>query len=158
MIHRRFQIAAYILAFIAVVDQMSKWWLVTHVMTPPPHPIYINAFLNLVLVWNKGVTFGLLSRFGEGAVPWILVGIAVVILGLLGRWLWRTSSTLVASALGLVMGGAVGNVIDRVRYGAVVDFLDFHLDGWHWYSFNLADSAIVVGVALLLLDGLVRGR
>ncbi len=157
MIHRRFQIAAYLLAFTAMCDQMSKWWLLSRIMRPP-HPVYINAVFNLDLVMNKGVTFGLLSKFGEGAVPWILVGIAVVIIFLLGRWLWRTHSTLVAVGLGLIMGGAIGNVMDRIRYGAVVDFLDFHIDGWHWYSFNLADSAIVIGVALLLLDGLVRGR
>ena len=90
--------------------------------------------------------------------PIFLIGVAVIILFLLGRWLWRTSSTTVALALGGIMGGAVGNVIDRVRYGAVVDFLDFYYRNYHWYAFNVADAAIVTGVALLLIDGMVRGK
>ena len=91
-------------------------------------------------------------------MPYFLTAVAAVILFLLGRWLWRTTSALVAIGLGAIMGGAIGNVIDRLRFGAVVDFLDFHYEHYHWYAFNIADAAIVTGVCLLLLDSLVRGR
>jgi lipoprotein signal peptidase len=91
-------------------------------------------------------------------VPAVLVIAAFLILFLLTRWLLRTSSLLVALSLGAVMGGAIGNVIDRLRFGAVVDFIDFHYTTYHWYAFNIADAAIVIGVFFLVLDSLVKGR
>jgi len=157
MTHRRFGIAVYLVAFIALADQITKWWIIHQVMLPP-RVIPVTPFFNLTLIANRGVTFGLLSQLDPRWVSWFLLATAGAILFLLGRWLWRTSSTWVATGLGLIMGGAIGNVIDRLHYGAVVDFLDFHLGNYHWYSFNLADSAIVTGVGLLLLDGLIRGR
>lgn len=90
-----------------------------------------------------------------GAPRWLLVSASLVIVGILLTWMWRSGRLLVASALGLIAGGAIGNIVDRVRFGAVTDFLDFHAGGYHWPAFNLADAAIVCGVALLLLDGLV---
>jgi len=157
MLHHRTTLGLYVLAFIGLLDQISKW-LVLDRMGDVERTIPLNSFLNLVLVWNKGVTFGFLNHGGQHYMPYILIAIAAVILFLLGRWLIRTSSTLVALALGAVMGGAIGNVIDRVRYGAVVDFLDFYYRDYHWYAFNIADAAIVTGVALLLIDGMVRGK
>lgn len=159
---RHINIAAYLMAFIVLCDQFTKWWIVEHVMQPPAvHPV--ASFLNLVLVWNKGITFGFLNSLNHDIMKYVLITVAVIILGLLGRWLWQTSSTLIALGLGCVMGGALGNVIDRVRYGAVVDFLDFYIvdfnnQAHHWYAFNIADAAIVTGVGLLLLDNLVRAR
>ena len=151
-------IGVYITALVALVDQGSKWWLMNEVMRPPhPAAVPVTSFLNLTLTWNKGVTFGLFNH----AYPWmsyVFIGAAVVILLLLLNWLVHTTSTIVGVGLSLVMGGALGNVIDRVNYGAVVDFLDFHAFGYHWYAFNIADSAIVCGVGLLLLENLVRGK
>ncbi len=155
--HHRFTIASYLMVFVALCDQLSKWWLLDKVMQPP-QTVPVTPFLNLVLVWNKGVTFGLLNRFDHQYISYFLVAVAAVILFLLGRWLWRTSSTPVAIGLGAIMGGAIGNVIDRLRHGAVVDFLDFYYRDYHWYAFNLADAAIVTGVALLLIDGMVKGK
>jgi len=155
--HKRFSIAVYLVALVALVDQMSKWWIVHEVMQPP-RTIPVSSFFNLVLVKNAGVTFGFLNHFDARWVFWFLLTVAGAILFLLGRWLWRTHSTPVAIGLSLIMGGAIGNVIDRLCYGVVIDFLDFHLGNYHWYSFNLADSAIVTGVGLLLLDGLIKGR
>jgi lipoprotein signal peptidase len=109
------------------------------------------------MVWNRGVTFGLLS--GDGA--WnhvILAGLAGAIAVFLLRWLARAENRLVALALGAVIGGAFGNVLDRLRFGAVVDFVDTHAWGWHWYVFNVADAAIVCGVGALLLDALLLPR
>lgn len=108
--------------------------------------IEVLPFLNLVLIQNDGVSFGMLG----GIVPWWgLVLLAVAIVMWLLIWLWRAPDTLTGAALGLVIGGAVGNVLDRVRYQAVPDFLDFHFGTYHWPSFNLADVAIFCGAALL---------
>ncbi len=154
---RHIALAAYLGTFIAVADQLSKWWIVERVMQPP-HTEAVTSFLNFVLVHNKGVTFGLLNTINHDYMPYILVGVASVILFMLGRWLWRTNSLPVAIGLSAVMGGAVGNLIDRVRYGAVVDFIDFYYQNYHWYAFNIADAAIVTGVGLLLLDSMFRAR
>ncbi|MDE2030354.1 MAG: signal peptidase II [Alphaproteobacteria bacterium] len=158
MRHRRATIGFYMMAVVGLTDQIAKW-LILDRLGDVEHMAYVAPFLNFVLVWNKGVTFGILSHVtGQHYMPYALIGVAAVILFFLGRWLWLTNSTLVALALGAIMGGAVGNVIDRVRYGAVVDFLDFHYRGYHWYAFNIADAAIVTGVALLLLDGMLKGK
>jgi signal peptidase II len=156
-IPRHVTLAALLGILVAIADQLSKWWLLEAVMRPP-HVEEVTPFLNLVLVHNKGVTFGLLNTIDRQSMPYILAAIAVAILFLLGRWLLRTQSLPVAMGLGFVMGGAVSNLIDRMRYGAVIDFLDFYYQDYHWYAFNIADAAIVTGVGLLLLDSLVRAR
>jgi signal peptidase II len=153
----RYRIASYLLALVVLIDQLTKWWIIGEVMRQGAHVEPINVYLNLVLQRNKGVTFGAFNN-NHKYMPFFLVAVAAVILIFLGRWLWRTTSSLVAFALGLIMGGAIGNVIDRLRLGGVVDFLDFHYQNYHWYAFNVADAAIVTGVTLLLLDSLVRGK
>ena len=142
-------------ALVVVADQLLKWWMVTAVMSPP-RVIPLTPFLNLVLVRNRGVTFGLFGGAPDW-VPWFLTAFALLIAAALAIWLRRADSRLLGAALGLVIGGALGNVIDRVRFGAVVDFLDLHYAGYHWPAFNLADSAITVGVLLLVLDSLKTG-
>ena len=117
----------------------------------------ITSFFNLALTYNRGISFGLFnSSAGINAFAFSVVAIAIV--GVLVYWLSRASSPLLAVAIGLIIGGAVGNVLDRIRLGAVVDFLDFHVGGLHWPAFNLADSAICIGVAAMLFDGLVLRR
>jgi signal peptidase II len=138
---------------ILLVDQASK----AIVLALLAEPIRVTGFFNLVLVWNRGVSFGMLGGLGASA-PWLLIGLALAVAVALTIWLWREARVLTGLALGLVIGGALGNAIDRVRFGAVVDFLDFHLSGYHWPAFNVADSAIVVGAGLLVLDGLRAGR
>lgn len=111
--------------------------------------VEVLPFLNLVRVRNEGVSFGMLG----GIVPWwSLVLLAAVIVAWLLIWLWRVQNRLTAAALGLIVGGALGNVLDRLRYQAVPDFLDFHYGTYHWPSFNLADVAIFCGAALLCWD------
>ncbi len=117
-------------------------------------PIAVTDFFNLVMVWNRGISFGLLAET-PGASRWLLIGLALAIAGALTVWLARAADRFLILPLGLVIGGAVGNVIDRVLYGAVADFFDFHLLGYHFWAFNVADSAISVGIALLLLDSLL---
>jgi signal peptidase II len=152
-----------LLALTVLLDQLSKSWVVGYFDANGPGPIpgvpqrVVTSFLNLILTWNRGMSFGLFNRDS----PWnttLFSGLAVIIVTALLVWLWRTESGVVAAGIGLVAGGAIGNVIDRLRLGAVTDFLDFHWQDWHFATFNLADSGITVGVALLLLDALLNRR
>ncbi|ACJ00937.1 signal peptidase II [Rhodospirillum centenum] len=153
-----------IAALVMLADQLSKWWVLASALpclSGPPGPwcavqappIEVTSFFNLVMAWNRGVSFGLFSHEAE-FMPYVLIGVALAISAVLVLWLRRTDRAFQAASIGLVIGGALGNVIDRLRFGAVADFLDFHLSGWHWPAFNVADSAIVVGVALIVADGL----
>ena len=135
-----------------VADQLTKHLVLTRL----DGPIEVTGFFNLVLVWNPGISFGMLGRLGAWG-PWLLIGFAVAIAVALAFWLLRESRPLTRLALGLVLGGAIGNAIDRLRFGAVVDFLDFHALGYHWPAFNVSDSSIVVGAGLLVLEGLRSG-
>jgi signal peptidase II len=158
MTHRNYKVAIYLAVFVTLVDQMSKWWVVEQMHMTTGRIKEICPFFNLVLVHNRGVTFGLLNNIDQKWVTYGLILIAVAIVALLGRWLLRTTSLTVSLALGMIMGGAVGNIIDRIRFGSVVDFLDFYYHDYHWPAFNCADSMIVVGVTLLLLDSMVRAK
>jgi lipoprotein signal peptidase len=136
---------------VLAADQASKWAMLSVLDLPRVGQIVLAPVLNLTMVWNHGVTFGLLTGVGIWA-HWLLAVVALAVVAGLGVWLCRAESRLVAVALGAIAGGAVGNVIDRVRFGAVVDFIDAHIGDWHWYVFNVADAAIVCGVAALLID------
>ncbi len=137
-------------ALVMALDQASKWWVVEVVMSPP-RVIEITPFFNLVLTHNRGVSFGLFPA-GSHLESWILIGLALVISAFLLRWLYQTKHRLGVIALGLIIGGALGNVIDRMLIGAVVDFLDFHAFNYHWPAFNVADSAIFLGAMGLICD------
>ncbi|MEQ8194073.1 MAG: signal peptidase II [Rhodospirillales bacterium] len=141
---------------VTVLDQLSKWWIVAKVMQPP-QIIPVTPFFNLVMGWNRGISFGLFH--GDSAFnDWGLPALALVIVAVLLVWLWRSGGVLVPLAIGLIVGGALGNVIDRLRHGAVADFLDFHVAGYHWPAFNVADTGITVGAVLLIFDSLFGGR
>lgn len=139
-------------AAIIFLDQLTKWWILTDVMSPPQR-IPVTGFFDLVLVYNRGVSFGM---FGDAPswAPAALIVFALLLSAALCIWMWRADNLVLGTALGFVVGGAVGNVIDRILYGAVVDFLDFHIGGYHWPAFNVADSAITIGVVLLIIDSL----
>ena len=143
-------------AVAVILDQLSKWWILTDIL-PTPDVIPLTGFLNLVLVCNPGISFGLFP--GDSALkPWILSAVALAIsVGLL-VWVRRKADLMVGLAAGLVAGGALGNVVDRLRFGCVVDFIDVHAAGFHWPAFNVADSAITVGVVLLMVHGLFFER
>jgi signal peptidase II len=146
-------------AFVIVLDQISKVALLMTMEELGGRFIEVTSFFSIVQVMNRGVSFGMFNDAQSelGGVIFSLLAAAIVVMLLV--WLWRARSTIIAIGTGLVIGGAVGNVIDRLRLGAVVDFLDFHLGAWHWPAFNVADSAICIGVALLVLDGLLgRGQ
>jgi len=140
---------------VLVLDQLTKWLAVTRLDYGEPVPVL--SWFNLTLVYNRGAAFSFLSQAG-GWQRWfftVVGGGAVVIIVF---WLRRLSSheRWTAAGLALILGGAVGNLVDRVRLGYVVDFIDWHYGGWHWPAFNIADSAITVGAVLLILDMLMR--
>lgn len=147
---RRLLVVGFLLVFL--VDQITKQ-LALAAFDMPGDGVVVTFFFNLTLVFNRGVSFGMLAEHGELA-RWGLAAMATVVAVLLGRWAWKGERPLTALGLGLVAGGAIGNALDRVRIGAVVDFLDLHYAGWHWPAFNIADAGITLGVILLLVDGL----
>ena len=139
---------------VMAADQASKWWILNVIRLPDIGQFVLLPVLNLTFVRNYGVTFGLLTGFGEWSYL-LLAAVALAVVVALGVWLRRAESRLVATALGAIVGGALSNVIDRLRFGYVVDFIHAHVGGWSWYVFNLADAAIVCGVAALVLDSLL---
>ncbi len=135
---------------VAVADWLSKYAVLYLINLPARQNIQILPFFDLTMVWNRGVSFGLLqadSLYGRLALTGFTLAVSCGVL----VWLWRNHDILSAIALGGILGGAAGNIYDRLKFGAVADFFDFHLMGYHWYVFNLADAGISVGVALLLV-------
>ncbi|GAB0114080.1 signal peptidase II [Acidisoma sp. C75] len=148
-------LAMAVLIFIA--DQLSKWWVLHGLDLPRLGQVEILPVLNFTMVWNRGVTFGLLT--GDSMLAHLgLAAFALGVVIVLGLWLMRAERRMVALPVGAIAGGALGNVADRLHYGAVVDFIQAHAFGYSWYVFNLADAAIVCGVAALLIDNLLPGR
>lgn len=153
----RIALAAYGFALlIIVVDQLTKAWVISGLDLREMRqvPVWPPIF-NFTWVENRGVSFGL---FGDGSARWMLSVFSVVVAGILGWWALKADRRLLVSAIGLIMGGAIGNVIDRIRFGFVVDFLDFSGTGVFPWVFNVADSAITVGVLLLILDSVLSER
>ena len=146
-----------IAVIVCIIDQASKLWLLFVYDLGSRGSVKILPFLDFVLIWNKGISYGLLQQNGPVG-QWALLIFKIVAVALLWIWLARSHSRWVALALGLIIGGAVGNAIDRLAHGAVVDFVLFHIHtasiSFNWYVFNLADAAIVAGVAGLLYDSL----
>ncbi|MEM7399467.1 MAG: signal peptidase II [Pseudomonadota bacterium] len=140
-----------------LADQGNKLWMLYVFDIGSKQPVEVTPFFDLILVWNKGISYGLLqqdSLLGRLA----LIGFAVVVSFALIVWLARITSGLAAVAIGLIVGGAAGNAIDRAVHGAVADFYSFHAFGFQWYIFNIADVAIVAGVIGLLYDSLFGGH
>ena len=154
----RIALAAYGFALlIIIVDQLTKAWVMQGLglrFEGQSVPV-LTPILSLTLVHNEGVSFGL---FGDGSARWLLSVFSVVVAGVLAWWALRAERRLLITAIGLIMGGAIGNVIDRIRFGWVVDFLDFSGTGVFPWVFNVADSAITVGVVLLILDSILSER
>lgn len=131
-----------------LLDQLSKQIVLSWFLSGN-YQITATSFLNVILSANKGVSFGMLAAGSDHGV-WALIAVACCISFLLGLWVWQAESRFSSICFGFVLGGALGNVIDRFIYGAVIDFLDFHAFGYHWYTFNIADCGIVIGVGLLI--------
>lgn len=152
-----------------ISDQLSKWAILEYIFKPelgieplgffewlgstvrlPFISLDLTSFFNLSMVWNQGISFGLF----QSGNPWPLIIVALIISGVFSFWLYRSQSRLEAIFLSLVIGGALGNIIDRLHFGAVADFFDFHIMGWHYPAFNLADSYISIGIVMLVIYSL----
>lgn len=166
-----------LIAVLAILDQFSKWWVIEVFYKPrvfesegatlpfwqwlvtfwqnqfPPTHIEVTSFFNMVMVWNKGVSFGMFASAHE-YMPFILSGSAVLLSCVLVAWMTRAVYLTTHIPLAMIVAGALSNVWDRVRFGAVADFLDFHYQDIHYPAFNIADCCIVVGVIALAVDGL----
>ncbi len=155
MTRRRIYATALIATVAALAaDQASKWALLNLVgLKDNPQPIHLLPVFDLVLWWNNGTSFSLF-RTGAAWGPYLFVLLALVIVGCLVLWLRWIVRPVLAAAIGAVIGGALGNVVDRLRFGAVADFFYAHIGDLGWPAFNVADSLIVVGVAVLVLDGM----
>ncbi len=146
-----------IAALTLVIDQANKLWLMDVYDIAAHQPVRLAPVFDVVFAKNPGISYSLLPAHSPGA-RWALVAFTLAATIGIGIWLWRTPTRVPAIGLGLVLGGALGNAIDRFAYGWVADFYYFHVGGFHWYVFNLADVAIVVGVALLLVDSFLLSR
>lgn len=140
-------------ALVFMVDQGHKFWMIDVYDIAARGPLAVTSFFNLVMVWNKGVSYGLFTTHTQA---W-LIAVSLVISAALWVWSCRAETAFTAAALALVLGGALANAFDRAFRGAVADFFHFHYQGFSWYVFNLADVAIVAGVALLLYESLFMG-
>ncbi len=159
---------------IIITDQLSKWFVAERIISPviygkngsnfiqwylqEPHmmdtvSIRITSFFNIVMAWNTGVSFSLFSNVGSMGV-YLLIAIALLITMIFCYWLMRSTHWLYGLGYGLVIGGALGNVVDRLRFGAVIDFLDIHAYGYHWPAFNVADMTVVSGIGVLIIVSL----
>lgn len=144
-------------AVILIADQLSKVWILDIFRLQDRGLVEVLPVFNLVLVWNRGVSFGLFAA-GSDMARWLLIALTFGIALLVLLWLRRAETRLIAAALAMILGGAIGNIIDRVRFGAVVDFIQLHAFGYSFYVFNIADAAISIGVALLILDAIFSQR
>jgi signal peptidase II len=146
-------------ALVCAIDQAFKTWMIHGFDIAARRQVELTPFFDLVMAWNYGVSYGLFAQ-DTALGQWLLVGVKALAVIVFWVWLARSERPLVAIALGLVIGGALGNAIDRSIYGAVADFFYFHIESWdfHWYIFNLADVAITAGAIGLIYDALVPAK
>lgn len=150
---RLYRLAGWVAVLGLVADQASKWAVIRYLAARNDEPAELLPVFNLVMWWNHDTSFNLL-HIGSAYGPYIFALASLAIIALLVLWLSRVEKPILAAAIGAVIGGALGNVVDRLRFGAVADFFDAHIGNLHWPAFNVGDSLIVVGVAVLALDGL----
>ena len=154
--------AAAVLGFTAaaitlILDQATKLYTLFVYNLPVREPVELGPFVNLIVVWNRGISYGLFQQNSDLG-RWLLSVVSILAAIGLSVWIRRAGGRVLAMSLGLIVGGALGNVIDRLAYGAVFDFIQFHIGTWSWYVFNVADAAIVAGVFGLLYDSFVLDR
>ena len=141
-----------IAASVLVFDQLTKFWMLNYVLNERPG-IELTSFFNLVYAWNTGVSFSMFNDSGATGTLLLCLTAALIVAALLW-WLYREKVRAVQIGLGMIIGGALGNLVDRGPLGAAFDFLDFHLGVHHWPAFNVADSFICIGAAVIMLHGL----
>ena len=138
---------------VLILDQISKHWMLHAYKLPERAPVEITPFLNMDMVWNTGISFGMLGEFGVSNAMALII-LAVFICAALVAWMAKIDDRFLTRAIGMVLGGAMGNIVDRYHFGAVFDFIDLHIGNYHWPAFNIADAAIVIGVGLIILDSI----
>jgi len=143
-----FQRGLIIAVISLILDQLNKWYMI-NVINISDNPTEFGPFLNLVMVWNTGISFGMFHGSEYGSIVFSVVSTIIVIILLF--WLAKTDSLFNSVSIGLIIGGAVGNIVDRIRYGAVADFFDFHIAGYHWPAFNVADVSVSIGAIMLCI-------
>lgn len=155
-IKRRFLLLSLL---VLVADQWSKWMVERHLPLHEPREV-IPGFLNFTHVQNTGVAFGMFAANGSSRGTLILTALGIVALVVVGIYFWRTSNQdrLMLSSLALILGGAVGNLLDRIATGSVTDFIDAYVGTYHWHTFNVADSAITIGICLMALEIFLAGK
>lgn len=146
-----FMIGIAIAIFTIIADQLNKWYLIVVFDIPSKSPIEVTFFFDLVMVWNRGISFGL---FQSEYSIYIFSVLSVFIVIILLFWLKDNDKKIISVALGLLIGGALGNVIDRLNYGAVADFYYFHIGDNYFPAFNIADSSVFIGACMLIIDSL----
>jgi signal peptidase II len=144
-------------ALTLILDQAHKAWMLYVYDIGSKGVVTLTPFFDLILVWNQGVSYGMLTQRSDLG-RWALILFAFAAAIFLVFWLARATSTIAAAGIGLIIGGALGNAIDRILYGAVADFFSFHAFGYEWYIFNIADIAIVAGVVGLLYESFFGGH
>ncbi len=149
---RRFVIGLLASSIVLLLDQSSKSFMIEF-LTHQSREVPITRFFNLSLGFNPGISFGLLGDLGAWG-PFILSSLALVVVAIFLVWLWKAEGDWDRTAISMIIGGALGNLLDRIRVGAVTDFLDFHVDSYHWPAFNLADTGIVIGAGILIFGSL----
>ena len=149
-------LGAAVAVAVFALDQASKFLVVHGFAAVGGEPAPLGPFLNLTLQLNPGISFSFFPQNTQAGVA-LLLAFTLGATGLLGLWLWKTRDLLIGAGIGAIIGGALGNAVDRLTFGAVVDFLDLHAFGRHFFVFNLADAAINIGVALLLLESFFGG-
>ena len=144
---------------VLVADQWSKWMVERFLPLHQPLEV-ISGFLNFTHVQNTGVAFGMFATNGSNRGTLILTALGIVALAIVGIYFWRTSTQdrLMLSSLALILGGAVGNLLDRIATGSVTDFIDAYVGTYHWHTFNVADSAITIGICLMAVEIFLAGK
>ena len=140
-----------IIIFIFFVDRFTKLWVISYVeKTENNFSLFLTSFLNIELIWNEGIAFGILSF--EQDRYYFLITIIILLVILLLFWWLVNSAGVEKFALSLILGGAIGNVVDRIYFMAVPDFIDFHINNFHWFVFNIADIFITIGITIMLIN------
>ncbi len=137
--------------FIFLIDFFSKYFLISYYDLGSKGRVYVTPFLDFILVLNPGISFGILSN-GEDIQRWILSALSILVIFYLYFWSTKSPSKLTKISLFIMIGGALGNVFDRLIYGKVIDFISLHVFNYYWYVFNIADIAIVLGGFIILID------
>ncbi len=146
-------ISLFLVLAVFIADQGTKYWALKALFWPKKS-IELSSFVNLVPVWNTGISFGLLAGYSD-LMPLIIIVTTIGITICLVVWLFITQRKILQIGLSLIIGGALGNIVDRIKYNAVIDFIDIHVASFHWPAFNIADSLITIGVCLFLIDNFV---